>query len=160
MKYPRPFVQRIFIEWLEMNRKHFVYPPRIKRRTEHFIEFEFIGLTSMLSGVLVRDGGLSISVMHEGECWDFIIDIGLAESRSEHGYTNLFYLPEMRKYYPDRPALWVGEVFQPFLEWCNATLAQANWLALYRTDGGSTWAKLSDEADPDDQCFPVRTAMN
>lgn len=140
-----------------MNRQHFINTPRITRRTDRVIEFGFIGLTSMLSGVLVRDGGLSIVVRHEGECWDLIVDIGLAESRSEHGYTNLVYLPEVRKYYPDRPALWIGEVFQPFLEWCNATLSQANWLALYRTDGGSTWAKLRNEADPAAMCFPAQT---
>ncbi len=157
MKHPRPFVQRNFIEWLEMNRQHFISAPRITRRTVRVIEFEFVGLTSMLSGVQVRDGGLSVAVMYDGVCWDLIVDIGLAESRSKHGYTNLFYLPEMRKYYPDRQALWVGEVFQPFLEWCNATLAQANWLALYGTDGGSTWAKLRNESDPAAMCFPVQT---
>ena len=157
MKHVRPFVQRHFIEWLELNHQKFICSPRITRRTDDFIEFEFVGLTSMLSGVLVRDGGVSVAVMHEGECWDLIVDIGLAESRSEHGYTNLFYLPEARVYYPDRHALWLGEVFQPFLEWSNATLAKANWLALYEiSNRGSTWAKLLNEADPEAYCVALR----
>lgn len=150
-------MQRHFIEWLELNRQKFICPPRITRRTDRFIEFEFVGLTPMLSGVLVRDGGLSVAVMYEGVCWDLIVDIGLAESRTEHGYTNLFYLPEAQQYCPDRQSLWVGEVFQPFLEWCNTTLAQANWLALYEINNrGGTWAKLLDEADPDTYCVRLR----
>lgn len=157
MKHPRPFVQRNFMEWLALNRQHFIFPPRVTRRTDRVIEFDFVGLTSMLSGVLVREVGLSVAVMHEGECWDFIVDIGLAESRTEHGYTNLFYLPEAQQYYPDRRALWVGEVFQPFLEWCNTTLAKANWLALYEINNrGGTWTKLLDESDPDAFCVALR----
>ncbi|MDP4028409.1 MAG: hypothetical protein Q8P42_05515, partial [Gallionella sp.] len=81
----------------------------------------------------------------------------LAESRSDQGYTNLFYLPEARKYYPDRQSLWEGEVFQPFIEWCNATLAKANWLALYAADDRATWAVLCHAVDPEAMCFPVRT---
>jgi len=93
-------------------------------------------------------------------CLDLVIDIGLAESRSEHGYTNLFYMPEARVYYTDRYALWESEVFHPFLEWCNATLAKANWLALYELDNsGSTWTKLLDEADPEACCIPLRNTF-
>lgn len=145
------------MEWLAINRQHFIYQPRITRRTDRVIEFEFVGLTSMLSGILVRDGGLSVAVMHDGECWDFIADIGLAESRSEHVYTNLFYLPEAQQYYPDRHALWVEEVFQPFLEWSNTSLPNANWLALYEINNrGGTWVKLLDEADPEAVCVAIR----
>lgn len=156
MKYPRPFVQRQFFKWLEMNRQHFNIPLHIKRRTDRVIEFEFNGLTPMLRGVLVRDWGISVYVVHDRECWDLLADLGLAEVQSERGYTNKLYLPEFVQFYPDRQTLWAEEVFHPFLEWCNTRLAQANWLALQGEKDKWTSACLSNEYDSTALCFAIR----
>ena len=32
-------------------------------------------------------------------------------------------------FFPDRPALWIDHLFEPFLEWVNMELAALNWLS-------------------------------
>jgi hypothetical protein len=158
MKSPRPFVQRIFFEWLETNHRQFNSPLKIVRRTDRIIEFNFIGLTPMLKGVLVRDWGITVYVEHEGEIWDAIADFGLVETCTEFGYTNKLYLPDAVQFSPDRHSLWVSEVFQQLLDWSNTSLAQANWLVLYGEKDHSTSAYLRSQCDPDALCFDIRLA--
>lgn len=47
-----------------------------------------------------------------------------------------------------REALWAKDVFEPFLEWVNDTLAPARWIKLSRY-GGATWAKLVRDRSDD-----------
>jgi hypothetical protein len=59
--------------------------------------------------------------------------------------------------YPSREALWRDHLFEPFLDWCNGVLANAQWLALHRTTGGgATWAKLIDDSEVEEKAHAFR----
>lgn len=56
---------------------------------------------------------------------------------------------EDRKIYSSREALWIEHDFEHFLEWVNANLAPAHWLALHGEPNFSTWAELVNEPHPE-----------
>jgi hypothetical protein len=80
-------------------------------------------------------------VCWNGQCWDSIADFDVAERYSEQGFFCALCLPDERKYYPTREALWAEHAFKLLLEWCNEKLATNQWLAIYDY-GGCTEAKL------------------
>ena len=147
----RSRVHRIFIRWLKANRSRFVYQPYVlSRHTDRIIKFTFIGIPGPITCSLNRYSGISVAVMYQGECWDMIGDFDVAEERTDKGWMCRLDLPEKRQCWQTRELLWTEHCFEPFLEWCNETLAQARWLAFYQCREGSTWAKLlRDETDRD-----------
>lgn len=149
MKQSRPAVHRYFFDWLVVNRHRLAILPCEIQCTDRGISFRFVGVTSMISGYLDRRQGLSIAATLNGECWDLLADFGLAEMRTKHGYTNQFVLPAYLTYHTSRQALWEGEVFEPFLSWCNETLAPSHWLILEGDRQRATWASLSAQAGRD-----------
>jgi hypothetical protein len=69
--------------------------------------------------------------MHQGACWDFLLDMDTEPRRVPGGYVCDLCPSEPRPVFPNRPALWTDHLFEPFLEWVNESLAKAKWLALY-----------------------------
>jgi hypothetical protein len=55
---------------------------------------------------------------------------------------------ESRPVLPDRPALWIAELFEPFLAWVNGDLAKAKWLALHGSPDDAAWARLLADDTP------------
>jgi len=91
-----------------------------------------------------------IEVTWEGICWDLIGDFDVVERRTEAGYYCALCKPEYQIFYPTRDEFWITHGFEPFLEWCNTELANANWLELFDYDG-VTSAKLHKEKPEDNQ---------
>jgi hypothetical protein len=56
-------------------------------------------------------------------------------------------LPEARRVFADRPALWADHLFEAFLEWVNDNLAKAERLELHGDPGFATWARLLPKDD-------------
>lgn len=134
-------IHRVFLEWLRKNRHRFRVPVEIKHRTDQAIELAFAGYHHSLSAYL-SNWCLDVSVNWQGECWDLLGSFESNPSTVTGGYHCLLCSPEDRQTFINRDALWTAEVFEPFLEWVNQTLAPANWIALYDF-GGSIAARLS-----------------
>jgi hypothetical protein len=121
--------------------------PQVVYRDDDYILFTFPGLAGNLAGSFNRRSGISISVTYEGECWDFLGDFDTIEEYSHSGYFCGLCLPETRKYYDTRKEFWEVHCFETFLQWCNETLAPANWLGLYDYDGMTEARLLLDKSE-------------
>ena len=51
-------------------------------------------------------------------------------------------LPEYKKVFPTRRALWRSDVFDPLKRWINETLASGEMLVMNKSGKGSTWARI------------------
>lgn len=143
---PRRMIQRAFLTWLEENRPRFAIEIKLGRRTDDVQEFAFVGINSAISGVLTT-WEIEVFASHEDECWDFLLDVDAEPKRVPGGYVCDLCPPESRPVFPNRPALWTTELFEPFLEWVNDSLAKAKWLALYGNPDYATWARLLGDDD-------------
>jgi hypothetical protein len=132
MPRPRRQIQRAFLAWLAANRERFAVAIVLGRRTDHFLEFSFAGINNAVSGELTSYS-LSISADYEDYCWDLIWDADASPKHVPGGCICKLCEQAQRKLFPDRPALWADHLFEPFLEWTNTELANADWLLLYGT---------------------------
>jgi hypothetical protein len=132
-------IHRAFLEWMQENRHRFLVPVVIRHRTDRAIELSFAGYNLCLSACL-SDWSIDVPVNWQGQCWDLLCSFESAASPVEGGYHCLLCSPEERQLFGSRDELWIAEVFDPFLEWINETLAQSSWIALYDF-GGMTVAK-------------------
>ena len=142
MRKVRPRIQRAFIYWLQENKHRFNVPVQIARRTDRTIELAFDGLHPAFSGCL-NSRGIEIYVNWQGLTWDTLYSIEVEPSVTAVGYHCKWFYPEYQQLYINREALWVNELFEPFLTLINEKLATAKWLALYLLSPcSSSWAEL------------------
>ena len=97
--------------------------------------------------VLLHKNGIVVAVTWHGNCFDLLQDFDIAQQHSPRGYFSTLVLPEYRKYYCTKEALWRNEVFEPYLAWTNERLAPANWLALLDYGGANEAILLRDVSD-------------
>ena len=123
---PGRMIQRAFLSLLEENRSRFAIKIKLGRRNDGVQQFAFAGINSAVSGVL-STYEISVYVMHQGACWDFLLDVDTELRRVPAA---MFATSARRNLAPVFPALWTDHLFEPFLEWVNESLAKAKWLAL------------------------------
>jgi hypothetical protein len=116
-------VQRAFLSWLEANRSRFAIEIKLGRRTDTVQQFAFAGINSAIRGVLSA-WEISALVMHQGECWDFLLDVDAEPKRVPGGYVCDFCPPASRFVFPN-PAHWTDHPFEPVLQWATESLAKA-----------------------------------
>jgi len=150
---PRRRIQRAFIAWLYENKHRFCYQPQIHRRTDRIIEMSFAGIHPAVTVILAR--GIDIPVMRRNECVDLLASFETDPARDATGYYCTLCAACDRQYFATREALWVAEIFEPFLDWVNDQLADANFLEIFETPG-ITFAKLHN-LQPDAFCLPLKT---
>ena len=152
----RPRIQRAFFTWLIQNWHRLAFDLLIEGRTDHFINFSFIGVNRAISAALTTYE-INVSVEWNDECWDLLLSLESSPRRGRTGYFCKCCLDyfretnpgeEFTRIFPSREAVWVNDIFEPFLNWVNDDLANAKWLGLFGTPGSATWAKLMD-ASPD-----------
>lgn len=143
-----PKRNHLFLNWLRVNRARFPFHPKLLRiRKNRSIAFTFSGIPDEIVFSFNGHRGITVAIMHKGECWDLMGDFDVAEERSEKGWFCRLDLPEKRNYWETREQMWTEHCFETFLAWCTLKLAQARYLALYKYRG-CTWAKLlPDEND-------------
>jgi hypothetical protein len=56
-------------------------------------------------------------------------------------------LEEGRKTYFSKEEFWIGHDFEPFLEWVNTSLTQANWLVIDNCDNARMLSEPSPKAE-------------
>lgn len=144
-----PKNRHLFLNWLRSNRSRFPFYPQVVRHHRHCIELVFVGITGAIRPLFYPRSGIMVNVAWQGIDWDFIADFDVAARKSASGYYCALCKPEFQVYYPTREELWIQHGFEPFLEWCNTKLANANWLELFDGDG-VTSAILHKEKPEDD----------
>jgi hypothetical protein len=120
---------------------------RLGKRTDRFWEFSFVGINTAIQGALTTYE-INVAAEYANDCWDLLLSLE-AEPRQARGggvFCDIC-LPEARRVFPDRPALWVNHLFEPFLDWVNDNLAKAKWLALHGDPDFATWARLLPNDD-------------
>lgn len=153
---PGPFAAHLFADWLERNRQRFLIQPWLSRVARRGAIINFPGVTAAVCARLScdKDGGLAgINVWAEyrGRYWDYLAYMETMPRQRAGVYVCDFCDPALREIYLSREALWIGEVFEPFLAWCNTKLLLAQWLCLYHLKEMMTWAKLSSSVTPVDE---------
>lgn len=150
---PRRRIQRAFIAWLYANKHRFSYKLQIHRRTDRIIEMSFAGINPAVTAILARS--IDIPVILHNECMDLLASFETDPARDATGYYCALYTACDRQYFATREALWITEIFEPFLDWVNKELAAANFLEIFETPG-ITFAKLH-KLQPDAFCLPLKT---
>ncbi|NJD07796.1 MAG: hypothetical protein FIA97_15060 [Methylococcaceae bacterium] len=152
----RPRIQRAFFQWWHSRKARFAVPLHVVIRRNDCLELGVIGLTPLISITLTWE--ICVAVDWSGQCWDLLLALETLPSRTPNGYVCEMCKAEDRTVYPSREALWIDELFEPFLELINNELANASWLALYQSVG-ATWATLENAADEKAiHCVPVWVA--
>ncbi len=152
-KRPRPRIQRAFLLWFREEGARFAVFIRLGRRTDQNWDLTLGGGTTPALRPWLYGYGIAVEAYWQATSWDLVLCLDAAPRRTPLGYVDDMTLPEYRRQYESREALWREELFEPFLRWVNETLAPACRLGLWRTEeGGATWAKLlapGDLAHPD-----------
>ncbi len=144
---PRRKIQCAFLSWLEANRARFAVEIELGTRTDEVHEFSFAGINRAIRGALTTYE-INVYALHADDCWDFLLSLEAEPRRiMGGGVVCEACLPEARRVFADRPALWADHLFEPFLEWVNDNLAKAKWLALYGDPDYATWARLLPNDD-------------
>lgn len=142
-------LHRAFFHWLHDNQSRFITQLfRIIKRTDRFLEFTIPGLNPALSFGL-STWELEVHVHWQNTYWDSLDFFETFPEAVSDGYICRLCKSEGRTTYPSREALWIADVFEPFLEWVNTELIKMHWLVLYGVANESTRARLMiNEPDP------------
>lgn len=130
-----------------MNHDRFEVKIRLGKRTDTTQEFSFVGIASAIQGA-VTPYEINVYAIHEGEWWDFLLDLDARPKRTGGGVVCEDCTPDTRRVFPDRPALWADHLFEPLLQWVNESLAKAKWLALFGSLTDVAYARLIAGDDP------------
>jgi hypothetical protein len=146
---PAPIpVHQAFAAWLGNVDARLSVAVRVGKQTLESIEISFDGMSPAVGAIIQYDETeafveLEVFVDWEGANWDLILNLDCEPVRSPDGYVCDLCPPEDRKVFPSREALWRDHLFEPFLEWINEKLAQADVIGLYGSAGeGMTCAAL------------------
>jgi len=145
MKAPRRRIHRAFVRWLKANRTRFRTPLRIFKRTDRLLCFSFDNVSHFLTGSL-STWEIIVEVQYENTSWDLIFVAEQSAQRVPGGYHCRLCLPEFKKLFPSREALWTEHLFEPLLTWVNEELSPAHWLVLEGQAKHSTAARLASDA--------------
>lgn len=141
---PKAFFRKAFDRWLVQNRGRFQHPPTIKSQGRHHVAFSFRGVTQKIHGYVTRNG-TTFCIDHAGQCVDMLNDIDIEERRSRDG-TYFCALCLEPVHYDSRQALWEQHCFEPMLEWANASFQSGQWLHVYMTACGASWASITSQS--------------
>lgn len=143
---PKSFIPKAFGRWLRQNRRRFRFQPVIvKSGKDSIIQLRLMGISQKIQCVITQHCA-DICVSHKGECWDILVDFGVAERKSSAGYYCELCEPDKRELFATREELWERHCFEPILEWLNKNLAESNWIYLFATEG-ATWAEIKEKDD-------------
>ena len=151
-RYPkaRRRLHRAFLHWLALNHDRFTLPLELLERRDRFIRLGFTGITPALE-VGVTTWEINLAALWQDEWWDHLISLEALPCRVAGVYHCHLCMPEAKRLWPNREALWLDHLFNPLLEWVNTELAVAHQLGLYETEGGGVrWAKLLGAVAPED----------
>jgi hypothetical protein len=149
----RPRIQRAFFQWWHSQRDRFAVPLHVVSRRADRLELGIVGLTPLITITLTWE--ICAAVQRQGQWWDLILSLEALPHRTPKGYICEMCDADGRTIYPSRETLWIDHLFEPFLHWVNDELANAHWLALYLSVGG-TWAKLVTAVDEEAfHCVPL-----
>ncbi len=141
---PKAFFRKAFDRWLVQNRGRFQHPPKITSQGRHHVAFSFRGVTQKIHGYVTRNG-TTFCIDHAGQCVDMLNDIDIEERRSRDG-TYFCALCLEPIHYDSRQALWEQHCFEPMLEWANASFQSGQWLHVYMTARGASWASITRQS--------------
>lgn len=142
---PSSFILKTFGCWLRQNRRRFRFQPVIVKRLKNCIQLRFKGISQKIQCVITQHCA-DIYVSHQGECWDILIDFGVAERKSSAGYYCELCEPDTRGFFSTREELWIEHCFEPLLEWVNGSFDNSHWVYLLATKG-ATWAEIKGKDD-------------
>lgn len=146
VRYRSRRFQRCFLEWLGQNRARFALKPRLDDKKASRPRLFFRGITNHVK-VSLGANGIFVVVMWQGEVLDILGDFDSNPQRSPQRYFSGLVLPEYRKSYFSKDALWRKEVFEPFLTWVNERLTGSNWLGMIKTSGMTEACLLREFSD-------------
>ena len=154
-------LQRAFRDWLDDAQPRLAVGIRIGYAGLDGIEFGFAVANPVLVGALITGGELVVAAEWEGECWDFLFCEEARPKETSTGYVCWICEAEGKhRTFPTIEALWRNHLFRPLEDWITTKLADAQAVALCRSDsGGTTWARLvraDDQADSAEFLVPLR----
>ena len=159
MPVPRHYLA--FMAWHEENRDRFAVPVRPLKRRFGWMHLAFATIDPAILRVAYNARNLSVTVHGppgDGRpSWDMLLSLDVEAIRVAGGWGCRFCRASpqigMVPVFPNREALYVNHLFEPFLTFVNAELATASALALW-ADNGISWASLVN-ADPADEEKPT-----
>ena len=127
-------INHCFLNWIRENRASFKFEPVLQvKSNKHFIGY--FNAKKCIRFHVYRGNTIEIEGTIDGKHWVAIDWILFIVSKNAYGYFAHMLLPDTSsKYYQSLNELLVKECFETFLEWCNTTLANNNWLVMYRGD--------------------------
>lgn len=136
--------------WFLENADRFRIAPHIVTKDEEHVEIGFSGLCPAVR-FWISPQTATVSLEHEGECWDLLADFDLSpEETADGGWVNSLAVKERQVRYPDLRSMWINECALPLVAWCEKNLVPNGSVWLFEHDsGGMTWAKTS----PTSQCM-------
>jgi hypothetical protein len=152
---------RAFYAWLDLNRSRFSHSVGLHKKAGHWAEYSFAGIHPAITGSLT-ESGLCVSAKYQGECWDVLFDVDAYPKKVPAGYVCRECMPEHKKVFVSREALWADHLFETLLTWVNEKLARAQWLVLQATPPEYSYALLAETKpelapakDPEDRSIII-----
>jgi hypothetical protein len=138
-----PSHHQAFRDWLKVNHSRFPIGIQLIDKPGEWLDFSFLGIHPSLSGSLT-ERGLCVIATYQGTCWDMLFDFDAYPKKVTGGYVCTECLPEYKKLFVDRPALWADHLFERLLTWVNDDLVPARWLVLEGEPETYSCARLAE----------------
>ena len=141
--------EAIFYEWLEENIHRFNHKPVLQEKREGQVVFSFEGIIhNIVLGIsfnypeasLYFDNLLEFCDEKDGTFFDmqYIEYIGEEKYHPQKGYYDADRIDGIYNYYPTQKELYINNVFEPIIEYCNKIFISENSLELLKMGCGST----------------------
>ncbi len=147
----------IFNKWLSQNSNRF----NTKLIKKSSWEFYFEGVIENVSLFVnsMPEAGVSFEYFEKdnphGDSFfdiEYIEYIGLESYHPQKGYYDADRVDNVFKYFPSREELYINEVYETLISYCNKKIVPENSLYLFDFNGGtSAFIGLSDETDESDK---------
>ncbi len=138
----RRTIHRDFIRWYTQHASEFEVPLKFLKRTDTALDMSFEGLNDLVVISLNSNNHeIGVYLQLDGDWLNSLIFFESYPKKVTDGYICSLCLPEAKKLYTSREAIWLDHLYEPFLNWVNEILIPAQWIIIQGSlskDGCST----------------------
>lgn len=145
---PRRFghFQKAFADWLDVNQPRFALAVKLKMGKSGSVSVELSNQPACLR-IHANRINLGVWVHWDAITWDALLDLDVLAVRTRQGY-RCRLCEEAVQFWPDLELLWADHLFEPFLQWINASYAKAQAITLLGNAATCTTAQLYRYGQP------------
>lgn len=140
----RRTIHRDFIRWYSQHANEFGMPLKYLKRTDTALDMSFEGLNDLLViSLYANNNEIGVHLELNDDWVNSLILFESYPKKVTDGYICSLCLPEAKKLFASREAIWLDHLYEPFLTWVNETLIPAQWLIIQGKLSKDDWSTVN-----------------